>query len=40
VKRFVQIVGGVGISALALWFTLRGKDLGAIWRAVQGADYV
>jgi uncharacterized protein (TIRG00374 family) len=40
VKRFLQIAGGLAISGLALWLTLRGKDLGAIWSAVQGADYV
>ena len=31
VKRFLQIAGGLAISGLALWLTLRGKDLGAIW---------
>jgi len=40
VKRFLQIGGGVAVSALALWFTLRGKDLGAIWVAVHSANYV
>jgi uncharacterized protein (TIRG00374 family) len=39
VKRFLQISAGLAISALALWLTLRGKDLGAIWGAVAGADY-
>jgi uncharacterized protein (TIRG00374 family) len=39
VKRFVQISAGLAISALALWLTLRGKDLGAIWKAVAAADY-
>jgi len=39
VRRFVQIAGGVLISGLALWLTLRGKDLGAIWAAAQQADY-
>ncbi len=38
-KRFLQISGGVVISGLALWLTLRGKDLGAIWAAAQQADY-
>ncbi|HET8722794.1 MAG TPA: lysylphosphatidylglycerol synthase transmembrane domain-containing protein [Anaeromyxobacteraceae bacterium] len=38
-KRFLQASVGLAISGLALWFTLRGKDLGAIWRAAQGADY-
>ena len=38
-KRALQILGGLAVSALALWLTLRGKDLGAIWLAMQGADY-
>ncbi len=38
-KRFLQIAGGVAISGVALWLTLRGKDLGAIWAAVHQADY-
>ena len=38
-KRVVQISAGLAISALALWLTLRGKDLGAIWRAVAAANY-
>jgi uncharacterized protein (TIRG00374 family) len=29
----------VAISALALWLTLRGKDLGATWAAARDADY-
>jgi uncharacterized protein (TIRG00374 family) len=36
----VQILGGLAISGLALWLTLRGKDMGAIWGAVASADYV
>ena len=39
-KRFVQILAGLAISGLALWLTLRGKNLGAIWKAVASADYV
>jgi len=35
----LQVAAGVAISAGALWFTLRGRDLGAIWRAVLQADY-
>jgi uncharacterized protein (TIRG00374 family) len=30
---------GLAISALALWLTLRGKDLGAIWAATREGDY-
>jgi len=38
-KTMAQVAVGVAISALALWLTLRGKDLGAIWRAIGAADY-
>ncbi|HEX9240865.1 MAG TPA: lysylphosphatidylglycerol synthase transmembrane domain-containing protein, partial [Anaeromyxobacter sp.] len=38
-KRAIQVLGGVAISALALWLTLRGKDVGAIWAVMRGADY-
>ncbi len=38
-KRAVQVVLGLGVSAGALWLTLRGKDLGAIWGAMRAADY-
>ncbi len=37
-KRLLQALVGLGISAGALWLTLRGKDLGAIWQAVREAD--
>jgi len=39
VKRVLQVAVGLAVSALALWLTLRGKDLGAIWAAAQAADY-
>jgi uncharacterized protein (TIRG00374 family) len=39
VKRAIQALLGVGISAGAIYLTFRGKDLGAIWRAVQEGDY-
>jgi uncharacterized protein (TIRG00374 family) len=39
VKRLVQAIAGLAISGLALWLTLRGKDLGGIWLALQQADY-
>ncbi len=29
-RRAIQVLAGLAISALALWLTLRGKDLGAI----------
>ncbi len=38
-KRVLQSVIGVGISALAIYLTFRGKDLGAIWLAVRAGDY-
>ena len=38
-KRAVQALAGLAISGVALWLTLRGKDLEAIWQAVLGADY-
>jgi uncharacterized protein (TIRG00374 family) len=37
--RIVQAVVGVAISAVALWLTLRGKDLGDVWLAMRQADY-
>jgi uncharacterized protein (TIRG00374 family) len=39
VKRAIQIVAGLAVSGGAVWLTLRGKDLGAIWSAVLSADY-
>ena len=38
-KRFLQVLAGLAVSAAALWLTLRGKDLSAIWAAMQAADY-
>jgi uncharacterized protein (TIRG00374 family) len=38
-RRALQIAAGVAVSALALWLTLRGKDLGAAWAAARAADY-
>jgi uncharacterized protein (TIRG00374 family) len=37
--RVARALGGVLISAGALWLTLRGKDLPAIWRAALDADH-
>jgi uncharacterized protein (TIRG00374 family) len=39
VSRWVQLAAGLVISAGALWLTLRGKDLDAIWAATRHADY-
>jgi glycosyltransferase 2 family protein len=39
VRRAVQVALGLAVSAGALWLTLRGKDLGAIWGAMRAADY-
>ena len=38
-KRIAQVLAGLAISAAALWLTLRGKDLGAIWQAIVDADH-
>lgn len=38
-KRLVQALAGLAISGVALWLTLRGKDLGAIWAEIRQADY-
>lgn len=38
-RRVVQALAGVGVSCGALWLTLRGKDLGAIWAAMRAGDY-
>lgn len=38
-KRTIQAVAGLAVSAVALWLTLRGKDLGAIWAEMRAADY-
>ncbi len=38
-RRALQILAGLAISAGALWLTLRGKDLPAIWEAMRAADY-
>jgi glycosyltransferase 2 family protein len=39
VKRLIQSLLGIGVSVLAVYLTFRGKDLGAIWLAVQAGDY-
>jgi uncharacterized protein (TIRG00374 family) len=39
VKRAVQSLLGIGVSVVAVYLTFRGKDLGAIWLAVQAGDY-
>ncbi|HSN13004.1 MAG TPA: lysylphosphatidylglycerol synthase transmembrane domain-containing protein, partial [Anaeromyxobacteraceae bacterium] len=38
-KRFLQAAAGLAVSGVALWLTLRGKDLGAIWAEMRQADY-
>ena len=38
-SRIVQALAGVAVSVLALWLTLRGKDLGDVWEAMRQADY-
>ena len=39
VKRLLQTLAGLAVSGLALWLTLRGKDLAAIWAEMRQADY-
>jgi hypothetical protein len=39
VKRLLQALAGLAVSAAALWLTLRGKDLGAIVDEIRAADY-
>ncbi|HEY7725148.1 MAG TPA: lysylphosphatidylglycerol synthase transmembrane domain-containing protein [Anaeromyxobacteraceae bacterium] len=36
--RVAQALSGILVSAAALWLTLRGKDLAAIWRAALETD--
>lgn len=38
-KRALQVAAGLVVSAVALWLTLRGKDLGEVWAAMRAADY-
>ncbi|HET6437254.1 MAG TPA: lysylphosphatidylglycerol synthase transmembrane domain-containing protein [Anaeromyxobacter sp.] len=38
-SRLTQALLGLFVSAVALWLTLRGKDLGQVWQAMRGADY-
>ena len=38
-RRAVQVLAGLAVSGVALWLTLRGKDLGAIWAEMRAADY-
>jgi glycosyltransferase 2 family protein len=38
-RRLLQALVGIAVSALALWLTLRGKDMGQVWEAMRQADY-
>lgn len=38
-KRLVQALIGLAVSGLALWLTLRGKDLTEVVREIREADY-
>jgi uncharacterized protein (TIRG00374 family) len=38
-RRLLQALVGVLVSSLALWLTLRGKDLSQVWEATRQADY-
>lgn len=37
-KRSLRLAAGLVVSGLALWLTLRGRDLHAIWAATLDAD--
>jgi len=39
VRRALQTLAGLLVSGGALWLTLRGRDLPAIWQAAREADY-
>jgi len=39
VRRLLQTLAGLSVSAGALVLTLRGKELGRIWQEMLGADY-
>jgi uncharacterized protein (TIRG00374 family) len=39
VRKLLQAAVGLAISGGALWLTLRGRDLGAIWDAARAANY-
>jgi uncharacterized protein (TIRG00374 family) len=39
VKRVLQLLAGLAVSAVALWLTFRGKDVGLIWAEMKAADY-
>jgi uncharacterized protein (TIRG00374 family) len=39
VRRALQLLAGLAVSGVALWLTLRGKDLAAIWAEIRAADY-
>jgi glycosyltransferase 2 family protein len=38
-RRLAQALAGLLVSGVALWLTLRGKDLHGIWEATRSADY-
>ncbi|HYG67894.1 MAG TPA: lysylphosphatidylglycerol synthase transmembrane domain-containing protein [Anaeromyxobacteraceae bacterium] len=38
-RRLLQALAGLAISGVALWLTLRGKDLHGVWEATRTADY-
>jgi hypothetical protein len=38
-RRALQVAAGLAVSGLALWLTLRGRDLGAMWEEMRAADY-
>ncbi len=39
-KRALKLVGGLLVSLAFVWLSLRGKDMGAVWRQLREADYL
>ena len=39
-KRRLQLVAGLLISAVAVWFSMRDVDPSAVWQALRGANYL
>src|SRR6185436_11591854 len=40
VKRRLQLAAGILISVVAVWFSMRDVNAGAVWQALRGANYV
>jgi uncharacterized protein (TIRG00374 family) len=40
VKQRLQLAAGILISVIAVWFSMRDVDPGAVWQALRGANYL